>query len=88
MYYPCTLYLLAYKFTEHLKTLVYMLPEQKSPLDINILDQPANPKAQQLLDLLPDKFTTAKATTERHLAFLKEEKCIIRVEKGHYCKVK
>ncbi len=94
-----TLVILAEKFIRHLLDLALMLPEPKTPLHVNQLQRPAQPRAQELLDLLPDKFTTKEAitvgstigmekrTVEEHLTNACADKTIVRISRGTYQKV-
>lgn len=94
-----TLVILAEKLIRHLIDLALMLPEPKMELPINRLEPHVQPRAQEFLTLLPEKFTFADAvkigaknglsrsTVYRYCNVLKNENTIAQYEHGIYVKV-
>ncbi|MBQ7672335.1 MAG: DUF3987 domain-containing protein [Paludibacteraceae bacterium] len=94
-----TLMMLAEKLMRHAALMTLMLPDEtESALPAQIKSEAEN-RAEQLLDTLGEKFTTADAlkageqmglerrTIEQYLTSLKDNKQIIRTKKGNYQKV-
>lgn len=96
-----TMLILLEKFLHHSATMALVLPEEES-LDIpamNAKTAAAASRANSLLDVLPEKFTTVQAfsvgkewglseqTVYRYLHQFKEDKQIKQLGKSHYIKV-
>ena len=93
-----TLVILAEKFIRHLMDLALMLPEPKMVLPVTYHERANISRAQELLALLPDRFTTAEAlaagrsigmekrAVEDHLRNSCSKNAIKRMSRGKYMK--
>ena len=94
-----TLLIIADKLLRHLMELATVLPAPANPLPLEQPVRPTPPRAEELLALLPEKFTTkeatkmshqygvSRATCTRYLSILCEQKSIVSVSRGKYQKI-
>ena len=99
-----TLVMLAEKLLRHAALMTLLLPEEEQMLETQIVSDEdhhnVENRANQLYDLMPDKFSTSEAyamglkemgrksrTIDKYLGYLVENKRIINSAKGIYEKV-
>ena len=94
-----TLVLFTEKFLRHAAELYRMLPEVNTPLPVTRVEKTADKRAEDLLSLLPDTFTTTQAlqiaqewnvnekTIYRYLQQLQQLKSIVKLSRGKYKKI-
>lgn len=94
-----TLLIIGDKLLRHLLDLSMVLPAPANPLLIGPTEHPTPPRAEELLGLLPEKFTfseaiktghqygVSRATCGRYLSILCEQKSIVSVSRGKYQKI-
>ena len=94
-----TLILFAEKLLRHSAALVMMLPQEKSPLALNLVERPAKMRMEDFLSQLPVDFSIKEAyevgkrfgvterTVKNHLKAANDDKKITRLSIGKYHKL-